>query len=101
MQASWVEIPVTNLERAMQFYQTIFHLAPTPIIDDGVRRITILANPTPEGRPGIHLNQTQHFTPNDQGMVVSSEVDGDLNTTLVKSSRRAAELSIIRRSVST
>jgi uncharacterized protein len=79
---SWVEIPVTNLERAMAFYQAVFALPATDILADEVRRITVLAGPTPEGWAGVSLNQTAHFLPSDQGVLVYIAVEGDLSAYL-------------------
>ena len=60
MQPVWIEIPVVDLERAMKFYQTLFRLEPTEISTEDVRHTTTLYY-TPEGGPGISLNQTQQF----------------------------------------
>jgi predicted enzyme related to lactoylglutathione lyase len=81
---SWIEIPVINLERAMAFYQAVFTLSPSEIFADEVRRITVLAGPTPEGRAGVSLNQTTNFLPSDQGVLVYFGVDGDLATYLAR-----------------
>ena len=78
----WIEIPATNLERAMRFYQTVFGLAETKIIADAVRRITIL--PTANGAAHVSLNQTADFEPSDKGTLAYFSVDGDLNETLEK-----------------
>lgn len=67
LKATWVEIPVTNLERAMKFYQAVFELEVTPIDADDVRRTTTLVSATDEGGIGISLNQTRNFTPCDHG----------------------------------
>ncbi|MBC7798313.1 MAG: VOC family protein [Pyrinomonadaceae bacterium] len=82
MRAIWIEIPVTNLERAMKFYQTVFNLSSTDIIADDVRRITIL--PTPEGAANVSLNQTVDFEPSAKGTLAYFNVDGDLSETLEK-----------------
>lgn len=78
MQAVWIEIPVKDMERAMQFYQVVFKLSPTEITTDAVRRTTNLVNMTPEGHPGISLNQTQNFEPSDKGTLVYLDVGADL-----------------------
>lgn len=78
MQAVWVEIPVKDLDRAMAFYQAVFQLAPTEILDDGVRRTTTLVNTTPEGRAGISLNQTADFEPGGKGPLVYLDAGEDL-----------------------
>lgn len=78
MQAVWIEIPVKDLERAMQFYQAVFEFQPTEILEDGVRRTTTLINTSPEGRPGISLNQTHNFEPSDKGPLVYLDAGEDL-----------------------
>lgn len=95
MQASWVEIPVTNLERAMAFYQAVFGLGATEVYTDEARRITVLANPTPEGRAGVSLNQTQHFTPAESGTLVYFDVDGDLQQTLDRVAPAGGEVVLV------
>lgn len=82
MLASWIEIPVKNLERAISFYQTVFKLPQPEIIADGTRRITIIANPTPEGRAGVSLNQTANFEPSDRGTLAYFYVEEELNQVL-------------------
>lgn len=82
MHATWIEIPVKDLTRALSFYQQVFQLPPTEIIKDEVRQISILANPTPEGRAGVSLNQTAHFEPSSHGTLAYFAVSGDLNDTL-------------------
>jgi uncharacterized protein len=80
--ASWVEIPVKNLERAIGFYQTVFKLPEPQIIADEVRRISILATPTPEGKPGVSLNQTPNFEPSDKGTLAYFYIEDELSQTL-------------------
>ena len=82
LKAIWIEIPVTDLERAMKFYQTVFDLPATDIIADEVRRISIM--PTADGAANVSLNQTANFTPSDQGTLAYFTVDGDLQRTLEK-----------------
>jgi uncharacterized protein len=78
MQAVWVEIPVKDFDRALQFYQTVFQLQPTEIMDDDVRRTTTLVNMTQEGKPGISLNQTRNFEPSDKGPLVYIDTGEDM-----------------------
>ncbi len=70
MQAVWIEIPVKDLDRALQFYQAVFGLQEAEIAADDVRRTTVLASTTPEGGAGISLNQTHNFEPSDKGTLV-------------------------------
>lgn len=82
MQAVWIEIPVQDLDRALAFYQSVFHLQPTEIITDDVRRTTTLVNTTPEGGAGISLNQTAHFDPGAKGALVYLDAGEDLTSHL-------------------
>ena len=82
LKAIWIEIPVSELDRAMKFYQTVFDLEATEIIADEVRRISIL--PTADGAANVSLNQTANFTPSDQGTLAYFTVAGDLQRTLEK-----------------
>jgi len=82
MQAVWIEIPVKDMERAMQFYQAVFKLPPTEITTDATRRTTTLINTSPEGNPGISLNQTQNFAPSDKGPLVYLDAGEDLTQPL-------------------
>ena len=78
MQAVWIEIPVKDLGRAMEFYQAVFQLQPTEIMTDAVRRTTTLVNTTEQGGAGISLNQTANFEPSDKGVLVYLDVGEDL-----------------------
>lgn len=70
MRAVWVEIPVRDIERARQFYQVVFALAPTEIVPDDVRGSATLTNITAEQQVGISLTQTRNFEPSDKGPLV-------------------------------
>lgn len=67
VQVVWVEIPVKDLERAMQFYQTVFNLSPAEISDEGVRRTATLFHDQTGTKPGFSLNQTANFEPGSKG----------------------------------
>lgn len=80
LRTSWVEIPVSNLERAMSFYQTVLSLAPTQVLEGDGRRITVL--PSADGSAGVSLNQTANFNPSSDGVLVYFYLDSDLQTAL-------------------
>jgi uncharacterized protein len=82
MKASWIEIPVKDLERANKFYQTIFRHEAAQIIEQDVRRITIL--PSPEGQATASLNQTANFEPSDKGILVYFDVEESLDALLAR-----------------
>lgn len=78
MNAMWIEIPVTDLTRALHFYQTLFGLPPASINTDEQRKTA-----TPfhggEGRPGITLNQTKNFEPGDKGPLLYFDAGKNLS----------------------
>ncbi|HEX9372288.1 MAG TPA: VOC family protein [Roseiflexaceae bacterium] len=82
MQAVWIEIPVKDLDRALQFYQAVFGLQEAEIAADDVRRTTVLASTTPEGGAGISLNQTHNFEPSDKGTLVYFDASEDVTSHL-------------------
>ena len=54
MNAIWIEIPVADLARAKRFYEAVFEHAPTDVVDDGTRAITVV-----DGQPTVSLNRTE------------------------------------------
>ena len=78
MQAVWVEIPVKDIERALQFYRTVFDLPATEISTDDVRRVAVLVNATQEGQVGVSLNQAKNFESGDKGVLVYLSTGEDL-----------------------
>lgn len=82
MQTIWIELPADDLERAIAFYSSVFGHAPGDVIDQGVRRITILP-----GTPSVSLNQTAGFTPTVAGSLPYFHVDEPLSTALERVTR--------------
>ncbi len=78
----WVEVPVRDFDRALKFYQAVFELAPTQIIDDGERRTTTLFGSGDSGEAGFSLNQTANFEPSDKGPLVYLYLGDDLTPIL-------------------
>jgi len=78
IKAVWVEIPVIDIARAMKFYQTVFELSETEVVDDGVRKTATFFGGA-EGQPGISLNQTKNFTPGEKGIYVYFDAGEDLS----------------------
>lgn len=74
----WIEVPVKDFDRALKFYHAVFELAPSEILDDGVRRTTTLFNASDNGAPGFSLNQTANFEPSDKGPLVYLYLGDDL-----------------------
>ncbi|MBJ7519695.1 MAG: VOC family protein [Solirubrobacteraceae bacterium] len=70
MQAIWIEIPVADLDRARRFYETVFRLDGTTVIEQDVRRIVVI-----EGEPNVSLNETPGFVPTAAGSLPYFHVD--------------------------
>ena len=71
----WVEIPATNFERAVKFYNTVFNLSIEPM-DFGHEKMAFL--PNDEGA----ISFAPGFTPSEKGVLVSLETGNDLDGTL-------------------
>jgi len=74
MQAFWIELPAIDIERARDFYATVFGHEPTPVNDDGTRAITVIP-----GGPTVSLNQTAGFEPATHGPLPVFDVDEPLS----------------------
>ena len=76
MQTIAIEVPVSDLHRAKQFYETVFGHAPTDVIEEDGRVRTVI-----DGMPGIYLNQTPGFVPTAEGSLPYFHVE-DLDSAL-------------------
>ncbi len=74
MQTIWIELPALDIERARDFYATVFGHEPTPVNDDGTRAMTV--NP---GLPTVSLNQTAGFEPGAHGPLPVFDLDEPLS----------------------
>jgi predicted enzyme related to lactoylglutathione lyase len=87
---SWLEIPVSDLERATAFYRAVFGLSDTPLYDDPPARIVVLrASEKSVKQPGVSLVQSPLHTPSEGGVVVNFHV-GD-HATLMQTQQRTLE----------
>jgi hypothetical protein len=84
LRPTWIEIPVQDLCRAMDFYQTVFDLEPTGIVADQARYRATLLHFTPEGVSELSLNQPAEFEPFDHGMPLYLRVGGDVDSHLAR-----------------
>ncbi len=75
VQTAWVEIPVTDLERAARFYGALFD-SKFDIIEGDVRRVSVIT--AVPGGVGVSLNKTAHFAPGNTGMFVSFAAGNDI-----------------------
>lgn len=69
---SWIEIPVSELDRAEAFYRAVFGLEETPHDDDPPARIVVLLPSDKSVRaPGVSLVRSPAHTPSPHGAVVN------------------------------
>ena len=69
LQTVWIELPVKDINRALQFYKTVFQLGDIAINDDGTRKTATLANTGEGGSPGLSLTQVAGFSPSERSGV--------------------------------
>lgn len=79
MNSVWIEIPALDLARAKAFYEAVFEHAPTEVLAEDGRQITVI-----EGQPTVSLNQTPGFVPTDQGSVPYFHLDGPIADVLAR-----------------
>jgi predicted enzyme related to lactoylglutathione lyase len=72
---SWVEIPVTDMQRAIQFYNTVFKLD-LQLLDSGEEKMACF--PNSEGA----LSYAKGFKPSKDGALVSLNTKEDLEQTI-------------------
>jgi uncharacterized protein len=82
MNSVWLEIPVRDLARAKAFYEAVFEHAPTEVLSEDGRQITVI-----EGQPTVSLNQTPGFVPTDQGSLPYFHLDGPIADALDRVTR--------------
>jgi len=78
----WAEVPVRNLDRAIQFYQAVFDARPAAAPQDGARRTTTL---TPFGNAdvaGFSLNRSRCFNPGNHGPLIYLDAGEDMTVYL-------------------
>jgi predicted enzyme related to lactoylglutathione lyase len=77
----WFEIPVTDIQRAVRFYETVMNVQ-IPILDLTEQMGSMLGMLPDRGGAGGALvqNPTQGYTPSMTGTLVYLVVDGDLNS---------------------
>ncbi len=78
---SWIEIPATDLERALIFYRAVFALTDTPIYDDEppARIAVLLPSDKSMRTPGVSLVQSPLHTPSQGGPQINFHVDTHAN----------------------
>jgi uncharacterized protein len=81
-QPVWIEIPVSDINRAAKFYGALLG-RDLEIRDDGVRKTTTLTPSDFEGC-GISINETKDFRPSKDGVFLYVDADGDIDAMLEK-----------------
>lgn len=78
LKASWIEIPVKKLDRALPLYKALMQVeGDLSITDDGERKVVVLSYE--EGGVGVSLNETANFEPSEHGPLVYFTFDGKLD----------------------
>jgi uncharacterized protein len=74
---SWIEIPVSDLDRALRFYRAVFGLTDTPIYHDFPPQViaVLLASEKSARAPGVSLVKSPTHTPGSGGAQVNFHVD--------------------------
>ena len=73
---SWIEIPVSNLERAMTFYRAVFNLDDIPVYEDypPARIAVLLPSEKSVLNPGVSLVQSPTHVPSKHGALINFHV---------------------------
>lgn len=72
---SWVEIPATDIERAVNFYNKVLNIE-IQVLDFGKEKMACF--PNGEGA----ISQAPDFNPSKNGVLVSFDTEKELNTVL-------------------
>lgn len=80
----WIEIPTTDFERALKFYNHVFKLDLQPL-DFGTEKMACF----PNGEGAIYYSKDS--TPSSGGAIVSFIVPDDIETTLIRATELGAK----------
>lgn len=70
MKTIWIELAARDIDRANQFYATVFGHEPLEISRDDTRSIIVIP-----GDPVVSVNQTAGFEPDRHGVLAYFDVD--------------------------
>lgn len=79
VQATWIEVPAKDIERATRFYSSVFDVS-ARAMNDEVRQTRTLTDE--DAGVGFSLNQTANFSPSDQGVLVYLNAGDQLDALL-------------------
>lgn len=74
----WVEIPVSDIERAAKFYGALYEQPPLAVYDDRPRKTAMLPGASTDpnaGQVGASLTQVDGFEPSANGTLAYLQVD--------------------------
>ena len=73
---SWIEIPASNLERAIAFYRIVFDLDEIPVYEDEppARIAVLLPSEKSLQNPGVSLVQSPTHVPTPNGVLINFHV---------------------------
>jgi uncharacterized protein len=88
---SWIEIPASDLDRAVRFYHAVFELTDTPIFNEPPARIAVLL-PSDKGirNPGLSLVESPLHKPGASGAIINFHVDN--HQALAEAIQRISEM---------
>ncbi len=97
----WFEIPVTDMERAIQFYETVFGFS---LIRQEIGSADMAWFPfleTEIGSPGALIYQPEHYRPSGQGtLVYFTAFSGDLSNELARVEKAGGKIEQPKREIS-
>lgn len=74
--ASWIELPASDLDRAVAFYRAVFGLEETPFFEEPPAKIALLVASEKEmGKPGVSLVLSPLHQPSSGGVIINFHVD--------------------------
>jgi len=88
---NWFEIPVTNMDRAIRFYNHVFQLDLKSMALGGEEMAWFPFDPKLSGISGSLVKHEKFYTPSPLGMVIYFSVE-DIESTLAKVSDKGMEI---------
>ncbi len=84
---AWVEIPVSDMQRAVDFYNAVFNLS-LQVLDFGHEKMALF--PNDEGA----LSQANNFNPSTNGILASFNVADSMDATIMRISEKKGTIVI-------
>ena len=97
----WFELPVENMDRAVQFYQTVFEFKMTPFPNPGLEMTLFPMIPEGLGAGGALVKHPEFYFPSKQGpLIYFTAHSGDLATELARVEAAGGKVLIEKRLIS-